>query len=169
MACCAVEKRANPIGCSALKLICDASKPGNHLSRFWSSLSLTSPGRPVMKTVRIFEMGGGTINMPAIPTGSKGRRTRATGEEGVPRQWAGGWGYRRGWEAQRLERVEAPTVGGRGACRRQPLLGCGKTLTLDLLGFKPVERGEEANRGKVERGRTPREKQRWRPPKSSGS
>jgi hypothetical protein len=40
------------MGFSALKFNWEASKPGNHRRRFWSSLSLTSSGRPVMNIVR---------------------------------------------------------------------------------------------------------------------
>jgi len=49
---CGAVNRAKPIGFSALKFNWEASKPGNHLSRFWSSLSFTSSGRPVMNIVR---------------------------------------------------------------------------------------------------------------------
>lgn len=50
-----VEKSAKPMGCSPLKFTCEASYPGNHLSRFWSSLSFTSSGRPDMKIVRTWQ------------------------------------------------------------------------------------------------------------------
>lgn len=77
------------MGCSPLKLICDASNPGNHRRRLWSSRSFTSAGSPVMKIVRTFERG------------VKKRLERETeGERGgiyIPRRRRGEGRCRRGW------------------------------------------------------------------------
>ncbi|WVZ94292.1 hypothetical protein U9M48_040198, partial [Paspalum notatum var. saurae] len=77
---CADEKSANPMGCSPLKLIWEASNPGSQRSRLWSSRSLTSRGSPVMKMVRTSSAavvpgapgtggGGGTAAEAAAPGG----------------------------------------------------------------------------------------------------